>query len=81
MNNIRVFLSENFQILEVKLSIYLNRRVFVMYGKRQKSLDFSSCTCTVTQIFRPTFTAAGEIHIGSCPVPLFDFAPSQERVR
>ena len=24
------FLSENFQFLEVKLSIYLNRRVFVM---------------------------------------------------
>ena len=30
MKNIRVFLSENFQILEVKFSIYLNRRVFVM---------------------------------------------------
>ena len=25
------FLSENFQFLEVKLSIYLNRRVFVMW--------------------------------------------------
>ena len=25
------FLSENFQFLEVKFSIYLNRRVFVMY--------------------------------------------------
>ena len=31
MKNIRVFLSENFQFLEVKFSIYLNRRVFVMY--------------------------------------------------
>ena len=30
MNNIRVFLSENFQFLEVKFSIYLNRCVFVM---------------------------------------------------
>ena len=29
MKNIR-FLSENFQFLEVKFSIYLNRRVFVM---------------------------------------------------
>ena len=29
MKNIR-FLSENFQFLEVKLSIYLNMRVFVM---------------------------------------------------
>ena len=30
MKNIRFFLSENFQFLEVKVSIYLNRRVFVM---------------------------------------------------
>ena len=30
MTNIRVFLSENFQFLEVKISIYLNRLVFVM---------------------------------------------------
>ena len=30
MKNIRGFLSENFQFLEVKFSIYLNRRVFVM---------------------------------------------------
>ena len=30
MKNIGVFLSENFQFLEMKCSIYLNRRVFVM---------------------------------------------------
>ena len=30
MKNIRDFLSENFQFLEVKISTYLNRRVFVM---------------------------------------------------
>ena len=31
MKNIRVFfLSENFQFLEAKFSLYLNRRVFVM---------------------------------------------------
>ena len=30
--NIRVFLSENFQFSEVKFSIYLNRHVFVMLG-------------------------------------------------
>ena len=30
MKNILVFLSENFQFLEIKFSIYLNRRVFVM---------------------------------------------------
>ena len=31
MKNIRVFLPENFQYLEVKFSIYLNRRVFDMF--------------------------------------------------
>ena len=30
MKTIRVFLSENFQFLEVKFSMYLYRRVFVM---------------------------------------------------
>ena len=30
MKNSRVFLCENFQFLEVKFSIYLNRRVIVM---------------------------------------------------
>ena len=30
MKNITFFLSENFMFLEVKFSIYLNRRVFVM---------------------------------------------------
>ena len=30
------FLSENFQFLEMKISIYLNRRVFVMNKKVQK---------------------------------------------
>ena len=30
--NYRSFLSENFQFLEVKFSLHLNRRVFVMYS-------------------------------------------------
>ena len=30
MKNIRIFLSENFQFLEVKFSLYLNRCVFIM---------------------------------------------------
>ena len=30
------FLFENVQILEVKYSIYLNRRVFVMYHQKMK---------------------------------------------
>ena len=43
MKNIRVFLSENFQLLEVNFFVYLNRRVFVMEGVqfrlRAKGLD------------------------------------------
>ena len=34
MKNIRVFYLNIFQFLEVKFSIYLNRRVFVMIDKR-----------------------------------------------
>ena len=30
MKNIRVFISENFQFLEVKFLVYLNKRVFAM---------------------------------------------------
>ena len=30
MKNIRIFISENFHFLVVKVSVYLNRRVFVM---------------------------------------------------
>ena len=39
MKNIRVFLSDFFQFLEVKFSIYLNRRVFVMIAP-DKALFF-----------------------------------------
>ena len=43
MKNIRVFLSENFQFLVVKYSIYLNRRVFVMFFRDLKlSYTFSA---------------------------------------
>ena len=34
MKNISNFLSENFQFLVVKFSIYLNRRVFIMFSYR-----------------------------------------------
>ena len=33
MKNIRVFYLKIFQFLEVKFSIYFNRRVFLMYEK------------------------------------------------
>ena len=35
MKNIGIFVSENFQFLEVKFSIYLNRSVFVMCTSRK----------------------------------------------
>ena len=41
MKNIS-FLSENFQFLKVKFSIYLNRRVFVMkFAKTSKIADMT----------------------------------------
>ena len=39
MKNIRFFLSENFQFLEVKFSIYLNRRIFVLRFKASPLLQ------------------------------------------
>ena len=42
MKNMRFFLSKNFQFLEVKFSIYLNRRVFVMQKQRMTSNFISS---------------------------------------
>ena len=39
MKNMRVFLSEKFQFLEVKFSLYLNRHVFVM-NKPENSISY-----------------------------------------
>ena len=44
MKIIRVFLSENFHFLEVKFSIYLNRRVLVM-NKKKDSCPFLAKAC------------------------------------
>ena len=43
MKNI-VFVSENFQFLEVKFSIYLNRSVFVMLDFKGEFWSVASCT-------------------------------------
>ena len=52
MKNIS-FLSENFQFLEVKFSIYLNRRVFVMDGfKFFTILEDHLSTCVIGVIGR-----------------------------
>ena len=46
MKNIRAFVSENFQFLEVKFSVYLNRRVFVIGSMRgNHSMNMSSLAC------------------------------------
>ena len=51
MKNIRVCSSENFQFLEVKFSIYLNRHVFVMkFLKQHWELIVSSC-CRFVSFF------------------------------
>ena len=39
MKNYQCFLSKHFQFLEVKFSIYLNRRVFVMQASLADSLN------------------------------------------
>ena len=39
------FLSEKFQFLRVKCSIFLNRRVFVMYAENDKELLWYSQAC------------------------------------
>ena len=62
MKNIRVFLPENFQFLEMKFSIYLNRHVFVMKGseisisisknkqRSKKSKCVSYCQCLTLKL-------------------------------
>ena len=42
MKKYQSFLSENFQFLEMKFSIYLNSRVFVMNSEPSFKLLFSS---------------------------------------
>ena len=53
MKNIKEFLYENVQFLVIKISIYLNRRVFVMIIKGNKytvsSFGYRSC-CTVFMV-------------------------------
>ena len=78
MKNIRIFLSEIFQFLEVKFSLYLNRCVFVM-NKMQTSLT-RRCSLFVTSYYgkkplRPTynerfwlqFTKEKTLHTASYP--------------
>ena len=50
MKNIRVFVSENFQFLEVKFVIYLNRRVFVMAWCLRVRYSRNSALCNTNLI-------------------------------
>ena len=61
MKNVRVFLSENFQFLEVKFSIYLNRRVFVMIFCSTSKWRFTAQqtllrSCRASQLTSDLFT-------------------------
>ena len=47
MKNIRIFLSENFPILVVKFSIYLNRRAFVMAEFSDNFCDEAVSACHI----------------------------------
>ena len=40
MKNVRVFLSKKIQFLEVKFSIYLNRRVFVIRADIKNFIEY-----------------------------------------
>ena len=56
MKNSRVFLSENFQFLEVKFSIYLNLRVFVMQTTTLVNVPMTMIIRTPTAIPQKTKT-------------------------
>ena len=58
MKTIRVFLSENFQFLEVKFSIYLNRRVFVMWF-----VDSSYTVKTIISLHYCALTSLGKTFV------------------
>ena len=53
MKKISEFLSENFQFLEVKSSIYLYRRVFVM----EMSFSIPANSISVTETLSETLTS------------------------
>ena len=50
MKNIGIFLSENFQFLVVKFSVYLNRHVFVMSKTYFSSVVVLTVSCSVSSV-------------------------------
>ena len=55
MKNISFFLSKNFQFLEVKFSVYLNRRVFVMFLLASGKGMFRGFVISFTYHIRPNY--------------------------
>ena len=63
MKNIRVFLSENFQFLEVKFSIYLNRRVYIMDPLSARVPCICMYTCSSYIVLDILVLKFGQIYI------------------
>ena len=55
MKKYQSFLSENFQFLEVKFSIYLNRLVFVMTCPFYSQALTCHVNCLIRRQFAPTY--------------------------
>ena len=66
MNKYQSFLSENFQFLEVKFSIYLNRHVFVMHVRR----CWMNCCAKNGS---PTGAGLPKIHTGTTDIDRLDY--------
>ena len=67
MKKMSEFLPQNFQFLVVKFSIYMNRRVFVMYFCHQLICKYSKSRYVYSQlVFNPYITNA--IQTGGKPV-------------
>ena len=59
MTNIRVFYLKFFQFLEVKFSIYLNMRVFVMFVSKGNLFDDYSYVAFDLSLFVPHLSFCG----------------------
>ena len=78
MKKYRIFLSENFQFLEVKFSIYMNRRVFVMRGLKSLCRIWLTRPTTLYGVINPygdkkAYTSQSDFY-GSIMKPVYDFA-------
>ena len=63
MKNIRVFLSENFQFLDVKFSIYLNRHGFVRIYRYQNACFVNRAACQIKTCILRNKTITGTLPV------------------